>query len=313
MAPFAHQMKFVLVSWLKIPLSYLMETGDDAAPPPPPPSNDDFDENETLPPILPDPFESPSRRYSTTKSGGGGGGNGGDGDDDYESHRNYELILIEDVPTFSPTTPFSFDGDVAFEPAINGDEDSPDACALYTCVEEDCCGPGTVYNYTVGECLPDEDSIGWVEWSDQYQEGCVKRACLEDECCGFGEAVGSFIQTIVYDDTLGRCVLNMEGMCMMDEAELLDLSGVNDDLEPIQEENIRRRSLQETNATKSIDYPKDLTWSDFEKDLAENDANDAYTATTQLVRKYCDGVKEGNKAYIKELSIVAVFVPKLSE
>jgi hypothetical protein len=50
-----------------------------------------------------------------------------------------------------------------------------------------------------------------------------------------------------------------------------------------------------------------------QKDRDDNDTKDAYTATTQLVREYCDGVKKGNEAYIKELKIIAVFVPKKSE
>jgi hypothetical protein len=172
---------------------------------------------------------------------------------------NYELVLIEDVPTFSPTSPFTV-SNIAFQGA-----ESDENCPTFKCVEEECCGAGTTYDYGSGECLPDPDSIGFVTWSDQYQGGCVVRGCWEAKCCGFGESVDDSIQTVVYDPTLASCVLEMAGMCTDDEAELLELSGLNEDFEPIEEDAIQiRRNLQENATNTWIGYPKKLSWPSFE-------------------------------------------------
>ena len=50
-----------------------------------------------------------------------------------------------------------------------------------------------------------------------------------------------------------------------------------------------------------------------QKVLDENDVNDAYTVTSQLRRKYCDKVIDGNKAIVTEIEYKAYFYPNLSE
>lgn len=55
------------------------------------------------------------------------------------------------------------------------------------CCEEDCCGPGTVWDVTEGRCFPYSPSMGWTgTYSEFYEFGCKLRRCCEEDCCRGG-------------------------------------------------------------------------------------------------------------------------------
>lgn len=71
-------------------------------------------------------------------------------------------------------------------------------CPIYSCCEEDCCGPGTSYLET--RCVSDPGSPGFDgSYSDDYVPGCIPRQCCEANCCSQGT---------VFDVELGHCVVD---------------------------------------------------------------------------------------------------------
>ena len=69
----------------------------------------------------------------------------------------------------------------------------------FTCCEEDCCGPDTVWDGSVCVLMLGASGFTGV-YSTAYVEGCTQRACCDSECCGVGTVFD------LYTTNGGNCV-----------------------------------------------------------------------------------------------------------
>jgi len=73
-----------------------------------------------------------------------------------------------------------------------------DKCLGLQCCEEDCCGPGTSYDFGTKLCVKDTSSSGFDgTYSDAFNQGCVDRGCCESGCCS---------ADLTYDKVLAFCL-----------------------------------------------------------------------------------------------------------
>jgi hypothetical protein len=65
-------------------------------------------------------------------------------------------------------------------------DDTGEQCPILGCCEYDCCGKGTSWNESIGYCVEDPGSPGFIDGSSfppSFEDGCVDRVCCEENCC----------------------------------------------------------------------------------------------------------------------------------